>query len=165
MDLLLASDTSLDIGSTDELVAVGVVVLAALLGALLGFEREAANKSAGARTHMLVAGGSALAVSVGQLLFVSEGSGNGDPARALHAVLTGIGFLCAGAIIRRESGVEGLTTAASLWFAAAVGIAIGLQLYILGVGAALIGLVILRVMAKIEGRVVEAIDAVEPDDD
>lgn len=162
LDLVLAADTSLDVSTSDQLVAVGVVVLAALLGALLGFEREVADKPAGARTHMLVSGGAALAVSVGQLLFVSEGAGNGDPARALHAVLTGIGFLCAGAIIRRESSVKGLTTAASLWFAATIGIAIGLQLYVVGIGAALIGLVVLRVMAVVEDRVV---DAVDPDDE
>jgi putative Mg2+ transporter-C (MgtC) family protein len=107
---------------------------------------------------MLVAGGSALAVGVGQLLFVSESEGGGDPSRALHAVLTGIGFLCAGAIIRRDSGIEGLTTAASLWFAASVGIAVGLQLYIVGIGATLLGLVVLRVVGMFEDKMVDAVD-------
>jgi putative Mg2+ transporter-C (MgtC) family protein len=156
----LANEMALDVSVSDQFVVFGLTVLAAVLGALLGIEREFAGKEAGARTHMLVAGGSALAVGVGQLLFVSESSGNGDPSRALHAVLTGIGFLCAGAIIRRDSGVEGLTTAASLWFSASIGIAVGLQLYIVGIGATLLGLVVLRVVGMFEDRMV---DAVGPD--
>lgn len=145
-----AVDTGLDVSTTEQLLVFGLTALAALLGGLLGIEREMANKSAGARTHMLVAASAALVVGVGQLLFLSTNSG--DPSRAMHAVLTGIGFLCAGAIIRRDSSIEGLTTAASLWFAATVGIAIGFQLYIVGVGAALVGLVILRGVAMLEGR-------------
>lgn len=153
-----AADMALDVSVADQFVVFGLTALAALLGAVIGFEREVANKSAGARTHMLVAGGSALAVGVGQLLFVSESHGGGDPARSLHAVLTGIGFLCAGAIIRRDSTVQGLTTAASLWFAASVGIAIGLQLYVVGVGATIIGLIVLRVVAMMEDRIVDVVD-------
>jgi putative Mg2+ transporter-C (MgtC) family protein len=161
--LILATDTSLDATTADQLLIFGLTALAALLGGLLGFEREVAQKSAGARTHMLLAGASALAVAVAQLLFVSEGGGGGggDPARGLHAVLTGIGLLCAGSIIRRDSSVTGLTTAASLWFAASVGIAIGLQLYIVGIGATVIGLVVLRLVAMAEDRVVDVVDGDE----
>jgi putative Mg2+ transporter-C (MgtC) family protein len=159
IDLLLANDMALDVSVSDQFLVVGLTALAAVLGALLGFEREVAGKAAGARTHMLVSSGSALAVGVGQLLFVSETQGSGDPSRALHAVLTGIGFLCAGAIIRRDGDVHGLTTAASLWFAASIGIAVGLQLYILGIGATLLGLVVLRVVGAFEDKVT---DAVEP---
>jgi putative Mg2+ transporter-C (MgtC) family protein len=158
IDSTLANDMALDVSASDQLLVFGLTALAAVLGALLGFEREVAGKEAGARTHMLVAGGSALAVGVGQLLFVSESEGGGDPSRALHAVLTGIGFLCAGAIIRRDSGIEGLTTAASLWFAASVGIAVGLQLYIVGIGATLLGLVVLRVVGMFEDKMVDAVD-------
>lgn len=161
---LLAADL-VDVSVGDQLLAVGVVVLASLLGALLGFERELANKSAGARTHMLVSGGAALAVAVGQLLFTAEGGdGNGDPSRALHAVLTGIGFLCAGAIIRRDADVQGLTTAASLWFAACIGIAVGLQLLVIGAGATILGLVVLRLVGKVEDRIVDAVDLDDRDD-
>lgn len=154
----LAVETGLDATVSDQFLIFGLTALAAVLGALLGFEREVADKPAGARTHMLVAGGAALAVAIAQLLFVSESGGGGDPARGLHAVLTGIGFLCAGAIIRRESSVKGLTTAASLWFAATVGIAVGLQLYIVGIGATVVGLIVLRVVAMFEDRVVDAVD-------
>jgi putative Mg2+ transporter-C (MgtC) family protein len=154
----LANEMALDVSVSDQFIVFGLTALAALLGALIGFEREVAGKEAGARTHMLVSGGSALAVGVGQLLFVSEGQTGGDPSRALHAVLTGIGFLCAGAIIRRDSGVQGLTTAASLWFAASIGIAVGLQLYIVGVGATLIGLIVLRVVGMFEDRMADAVD-------
>jgi putative Mg2+ transporter-C (MgtC) family protein len=158
IDYLLANDMALDVSVSEQLLVFGLTALAAVLGALLGFEREIAGKEAGARTHMLVAGGSALAVGVGQVLFVSESGGGGDPSRALHAVLTGIGFLGAGAIIRRDSGIEGLTTAASLWFAATVGIAVGLQLYIVGVGATLLGLIVLRLVGMFEDKVVDVVD-------
>ena len=158
IDPLLANEMALDVSVSDQFLVFGLTALAALLGAIVGFEREVAGKEAGARTHMLVAGSAALAVGVGQLLFVSEDQGNGDPARALHAVLTGIGFLCAGAIMRRDSGIHGLTTAASLWFAASIGIAVGLQLYIVGIGATVIGLIVLRVVGMFEDRVTDVVD-------
>lgn len=154
---------AIDVSTRDELVALGLVALATLLGALLGFERELAGKTAGARTHMLVSGGAALAVAVGQLLFESE-AGGGDPSRALHAVLTGIGFLCAGAIIRRDADVQGLTTAASLWFAACIGIAVGLELLVIGVGATVLGLIVLRVVGMAEDRILDAVDPDDPAD-
>lgn len=140
----------LDASIADQLELLGLILLAVVLGAVIGTERELANKSAGLRTHALVAGGAALIVAVGHILFVSgldDGSGTGDPGRALHAVLTGIGFLGAGAIIRhRDTNVEGLTTAASLWFAASVGIATGLGLFVVAVGATLLGLAVLALM-------------------
>lgn len=146
MPVPVALVTDLGVSAADQLQLLGLLLLAATLGALIGVEREVANKAAGARTHMLVASGAALAAAVGHVLISPDGSG--DPARALHAVLTGIGFLGAGAIIRHETGgtVEGLTTAASVWFAAAIGITAGLGLMFLATGATLLALVILRVV-------------------
>lgn len=115
-----------------DLEAIGLIALAGLLGAVLGFEREIRDKAAGARTHMLVSTAAAAIVVLGRILndqAVADGRVAGDPTRALHAVVTGIGFIGAGAIMVRSSEREprGLTTAASLFFAATVGIAVGIE--------------------------------------
>jgi putative Mg2+ transporter-C (MgtC) family protein len=111
--------------------AIGLIALAGLLGAVLGFEREIKEKTAGIRTHLLVSTAAAAIVVLGRILneqAVADGQQAGDPTRALHAVVTGIGFLCAGAIITRaDHAPHGLTTAASLFFAATVGIAVGVE--------------------------------------
>ena len=102
------------------------LLLAALLGGLLGWERESEGKAAGLRTHMLTAMGAALTVSVVQ----QQGANLNEASRVIQGVIAGIGFLGAGAILKRQAGgregVQGLTTAAGIWFTAAVGIAIGL---------------------------------------
>jgi putative Mg2+ transporter-C (MgtC) family protein len=139
----------------DQLELVGLIAVAGALGALIGVERELADKSAGLRTHALVAAGSALAAGVGEVLLTTAAGADavsGDPVRALHAVLTGIGFLGAGAIIRHrgEGSVEGLTTAASLWLAAAVGIATGLGMWVLAAGATVLALVVLAVVRRLD---------------
>jgi len=98
--------------------------LAALLGALLGFEREAKGKAAGVRTHMLVCMGAALFVLVSQ----ESGIVPADMSRVLQGVVAGVGFLCAGTILKtdHEERVKGLTTAAGIWLTAAIGVAAGL---------------------------------------
>jgi putative Mg2+ transporter-C (MgtC) family protein len=100
------------------------LLLAALLGGLIGLERELAAKPAGLRTHMLVALGSALFV----LIPVQAGIGIEDLSRVIQGLLAGVGFLCAGAILKsdREEEVQGLTTAASLWMTAAIGMGAGM---------------------------------------
>lgn len=100
------------------------LTLAAFLGGLLGYEREQAGKKAGIRTHMLVALGSAFFV----LIPVQAGITGGDLSRVLQGVITGVGFLGAGTILKgsQKGQVYGLTTAAGIWFTAAVGIAAGL---------------------------------------
>jgi putative Mg2+ transporter-C (MgtC) family protein len=108
----------------DQLVRVLVrVVVAAALGAILGAERERAGKAAGLRTHMLVALGAALFV-----LFPAEaGMSTGDLSRVIQGVATGIGFIGAGTILKRPDSdeIQGLTTAASIWLTAAIGMAVG----------------------------------------
>jgi putative Mg2+ transporter-C (MgtC) family protein len=152
--MMLALVRGLDASVSDQLELVGLIALAVILGAVIGAERELANKSAGLRTHALVAAGSALAVAIGHILYESaldDGIAAGDPGRALHAVLTGIGFIGAGAIIRqRTASVEGLTTAASLWFAAGVGIATGLGLFVVAAGATVVGLAVLSLMRQVD---------------
>ena len=98
------------------------LLLAALLGGMLGFERELRQKSAGLRTNVLIAVGSALFTAMS--FEMAEGP-VADPSRIAAQIVTGIGFLGAGAIMRTGSGVQGLTTAATVWVNAAVGVAAG----------------------------------------
>jgi putative Mg2+ transporter-C (MgtC) family protein len=133
----------------EMLVRVGI---AAVLGGLIGFDREARHKPAGVRTHMLVAAGSALAVAASTLVLDDlrgvSGAG-GDAVRVAAAVIAGMGFLGAGAIIRGSEGVRGLTTAAGIWVTAAVGIAAGYGLYILSIGSTVITLVIVALLLHV----------------
>ena len=117
--------------------AVVRLVAAAAMGAIIGMEREYHGRSAGFRTQLLVALGSAMAMIVslqfGQMDYkgwLASGVIQVDPARVAYGVMGGIGFLGAGAIIRYGGGVRGLTTAASLWCTAAVGLACGLGIYL-----------------------------------
>ena len=132
------------------------LLVAAALAGVLGFEREHARKSAGLRTHMLVGIAAALYTTIGQLSVAeipadSEGL-RADPIRAVQAVAIGIGFLGSGVIFvsRHEDRVQGLTTAASVWATAAIGLAVGLQHYILAVGATFLLLFVLRGLARFD---------------
>jgi len=114
-----------DIADIGEATRIAVrVLLAALLGALLGFNRERVGKPAGLRTHMLVAMGSAAFVIPSQF----AGMEIADQSRVIQGVIAGIGFLGAGTIIKHRDGeqITGLTTAASIWMTAAIGVACGL---------------------------------------
>jgi putative Mg2+ transporter-C (MgtC) family protein len=111
---------------------IGRILLAAALGGLVGFEREFRDQPAGFRTHILVSLGAALftmAGAYGASGFVGTGGVSFDPTRIAAQVVTGIGFLGAGAILRYGVTVRGLTTAAALWVTAAVGVAVGLGYY------------------------------------
>lgn len=123
------------------------LVIAAVLGGVLGFERESKGRSAGLRTHMLVAVGAALFV-LGPL---QSGMQIGDLSRVLQGVVQGIGFLGAGAIIIRSAQreVEGLTTAASIWATAAIGVMAGLGMEVTAVLSTAIVLVILAAVPHI----------------
>lgn len=106
------------------------VVIAALLGAVIGFERELARKVAGIRTHSLVCLASALFTAISVDAFKEYiGSVGYDPSRIISNIIVGIGFIGAGAILRHGSKVEGTTTAASLWATAAIGVTVGVGLF------------------------------------
>jgi putative Mg2+ transporter-C (MgtC) family protein len=106
------------------------LLLAATLGAIIGYQRERARKPAGLRTHILICVGAAL-FTVASAYGFGVGA---DPGRVAAGIVAGIGFIGAGAIIRREGGiVEGLTTAATIWAVAAIGLAAGAGLYIVSV--------------------------------
>lgn len=122
------------------------LLLAAFLGGLLGAEREFRQKSAGFRTNILIAMGSAL-FTIASLTLAPERS---DPTRIAAQIVTGIGFLGAGAILRTENRVHGLTTAATVWVNAALGIAAGAGQYHLAALGGAITLVVLLILAPIE---------------
>ena len=133
-----------DVRDIEELVRVLVrLLLAAVLGFLLGLERERQGKAAGARTHMLVAAGSAMFVLVPQ----QAGVQLTDMTRVVQGLVAGIGFLCAGTILKQgsdENQVHGLTTAAGLWFTAAIGMACGLGRQLTALVGALLAFAILQ---------------------
>ena len=128
------------------------LVTAAALGSLIGFERERLLWAAGIRTHMLVCVGSCLIMIVSQYGFSSVLSQNVvlDPSRVAAQVVSGIGFLGAGAILARGEIVKGLTTAASIWTVAAVGLAVGGGLYLAASASTVIILIILAGIKPLE---------------
>ena len=131
------------------------LVAAVLLGAFVGLEREVKRKEAGMRTYALVSLGSALFVVVAvQVMeqFLAMGHTTFDPTRILQAVAMGIGFLGMGIIIFRDPYVTGATTAAGVWVAAAIGAAIGFQLYWIAVIASFLALFILAGLRRAEER-------------
>lgn len=119
-----------------------------VLGALVGLERERRGHPAGFRTMAVVSTGSCLFTLLGATLF-STGT---DPTRIAAQVVTGIGFLGAGAILRDRRGVRGLTTAATIWVTAAIGMACGFGAYILGAGTTALVLVALLTLSLLRRR-------------
>ena len=136
----------LDMQAIDIWQQVTVIInaaLAAVLGSIIGWERDRAGKSAGPRTMALVGAASAAVVAIGAVLDVEADFG--DPTRAMHAVITGIGFLGAGLIFtNRSGGTQGVTTAATVFATAAMGVAVGLGFQVAGLGLTFIILAILR---------------------
>lgn len=131
------------------------LILAAALGSVIGIERERLSWAAGLRTHMLVCVGSALIMIVSTFGFadvLGQAHVDLDPSRMAAQVVSGIGFLGAGSILLRGEIVRGLTTAASLWSVAAVGLAVGGGLYAAAIAATVIILVILAGIKPLERR-------------
>jgi len=130
---------------------LGRLALAALLGGLVGIERESLNRPAGFRTHILVCVGAALVMMVSLDVFnMFRQVSDADPGRIAAQVVTGVGFLGAGTILREGATVRGLTTAASLWVIAAVGLAVGAGLYPAALATAAISLITLVLLARLE---------------
>ena len=118
------------------------IFVAGLLGGLIGFEREFRAKEAGVRTHFIVALGSALFMLISQYAF----SGRFDAARVAAQVVSGIGFIGAGVIIFQKNSIRGITTAAGLWVAAAIGLASGAEMYSVAIAATLMTVLVLETM-------------------
>jgi putative Mg2+ transporter-C (MgtC) family protein len=120
----------------NEIFPIGQVLLALLLGGILGWQREHWGKSAGPRTYALVCGGSALFTVLSLTAFA------GNIASVAAAVVSGIGFLGAGTILHKENRVEGLTTAAGMWMVAAIGMAVGTEKYLIGIVVTVVSLIV-----------------------
>lgn len=136
---------------------IGRLVLASVLGALIGLERELHGRPAGFRTHLLVSLGSCLfvvtSIEFHHLYANTSGTGpiGADPGRVAAQVVTGIGFLGAGAIIREGTSIRGLTTAACLWVAAAIGLSCGIGLFTISLFVTAISLAALLLLKRVEG--------------
>lgn len=125
------------------------LLLAAILGGFIGNEREHSNRPAGLRTHALVCIGSALVMVTSEFIFMKyQGQTNLDPARLGAQVISGIGFLGAGTIIKEGFSVKGLTTAASLWAVSCIGIALGIGFYSGAIIATILIFSILQALKK-----------------
>jgi putative Mg2+ transporter-C (MgtC) family protein len=134
-------------------------LLAAMLaGGMIGFEREWRGRAAGFRTHILVCLASALLMELAvtqaawRFMPVEGAQVIADPARLAHGVLTGIGFLCAGVIFRAGFSIHGLTTAASLWITAAIGLLFGAGLFLLGAVGTMLTVLILVALRLVSRR-------------
>lgn len=134
--------------------AIYKLCMSMVLGSIVGFERKRKGQSAGLRTFALISMGATLAMLLS--IYVPQeylGLKNGDPGRIAAQVITGIGFLGAGAIIQMKGSVRGLTTAAGIWMVATIGMAVGVGLYVLSVIATALILFILVQLESIEHRV------------
>jgi putative Mg2+ transporter-C (MgtC) family protein len=133
------------------------LVVASLLGALIGFERGAKTGVAGLRTHTLIALAAALFTTLtfeiyhASLQYSTQGA---DPIRAVEAVTAGIAFLGAGAIFQQRGSVQGLTTGAGMWLAGAVGVSAALGYYIIAVAAALLAVLVLAALRRFSHKVI-----------
>lgn len=126
-----------------ELDVVLRLLIAAVIGGVIGYERERASKPAGLRTNILVCMGAALFTITSIYGFTGLGA-PADPSRIAAGIVVGVGFLGAGVILHSEKGVVGLTTAATVWSVAAIGLAVGCGLYLVAVVTAVLILVALR---------------------
>ena len=132
------------------------LVIAVLFGAIIGLEREYKGKEAGLQTYSLVSLGSCLFVLIGLNIldiFSFAAGFSFDPLRLILAVATGIGFIGGGVIIHRESKVEGITTAAGLWATAAIGVAVGVKLYLIAFVALILSTVVLIGFGELEKHI------------
>lgn len=146
----------------DSLLRIAVAIV---LGGLIGYERETLDKSAGLRTHMLVSLGAALFMVASILIVQDFATGDGtsrlDPTRIGSTIVTGVGFLGGGIIFRQEDRVHGLTTAAGLWVAAAIGLACGAGYFVLAIGGSILTVTILAMIRPLEKRFENRRDSTE----
>ncbi len=131
------------------------LVIALLLGSALGLERTLAHKVAGVRTYGLVSMGSCLFILIARYVITVAQNTAYDPLRMAAAIIMGIGFLCGGVIIFKDSTLQGLTTAAGLWVAAGIGMAIGYGLVILAIFATVTTLVVFTLFWFIEHKLIK----------
>ncbi len=129
---------------------LGRLMLATVLGGMIGLERELSGKPAGLRTNILICVGAALLMDISQAVAGAARVGPADPGRIAAQVVSGIGFIGAGTILVERGSIVGLTTAATLWVVAAIGLAVGAHAYVEAVGAAILVVVTLLLLGWIE---------------
>lgn len=134
------------------------ILISAILAAIPGLDRELRNRPAGLRTHIMVGISSTMMTTGAQIAFAADSS-----ARVSSAIITGIGFLGAGVIIHREQQVHQLTTAASIWYVALMGIVVAYELYILAVGGTLIVGFVLTILRRFERNILNRHILQEPE--
>ena len=141
---------------------VVAMLISTALGTAVGWERQIGRKPAGLRTHTLVCMGSTLFVLLTVHAARDFGGGSVDPTRIIHGVVTGVGFLGAGSIMRQEGFVQGLTTAASVWMVAAIGVAVGVHAWGLAITGTVLALLVLEGYRWIERWLSPAGEGREP---
>jgi len=153
LDLFLA-DFSHPFPSIAWQTALSRMIVAALMGGVIGFEREAREKPAGLRTHMMICLAACLFTLLGSELLQIEATSSAsirtDPMRVIEAVTAGVAFLAAGSIITSRGSVQGLTTGSSMWMAGAIGVACGTGELVLGFFAMTISLMVLLIVGWLE---------------
>lgn len=155
--IILADINSIEVNNVSS---VFKLVLSLVLGCCVGFERKRKGQIAGVRTFALISMGATLAMLLS--IYVPQeylGLKNGDPGRIAAQVVTGIGFLGAGAIIQMKGSVRGLTTAAGIWMVAAIGMAVGVGMYFLSIVATALILVILVLVERWEHRISAGVES------
>lgn len=130
------------------------LILAAVLGGVIGLERELSGKPAGFRTNLLICVGAALFTEMSMTLPIRAGLGGGDPSRITAQIVSGIGFLGAGTIIQARGSVTGLTTAATLWVVSAIGVAAGASAYMEAIGTTVLVMLALVGLGRVERMIV-----------
>ncbi len=140
---------------TLELSLLGQLLLATVLGGLVGLERELAGKPAGLRTNILICVGATLLMDVSIQVASAATVGPADPGRIAAQVVSGIGFLGAGTILVERGSVVGLTTAATIWVVAAIGLAVGSHSYMAAIGTTVLVVLTLFILGRIEGFLFE----------
>lgn len=129
------------------------LVLAAVMGGAIGLERQLAGKASGLRTNILICLGSALIMDLSMNLGTSFGGDRvGDPGRIAAQVVTGIGFIGAGTIMQSRGAITGLTSAATIWVVAAIGLTVGAGFYVEALGATALAMLVLAGLGRIEYR-------------
>lgn len=140
------------------------LVIAALLGGIIGFERESHHENAGLRTHILVSTAASLFTMLSieiQVTALATGSNNPDPIRAVEAVTAGVAFLGAGAIFQQRGSVQGLTTGAGMWLAGALGVTVALGYYVIAAALAVFALIVLAALRHVSHKLIGGDDANE----
>ena len=138
---------------TSQIQIILQLLLSLVLGGAIGLEREYKRKGAGLQTYSLVALGACIFTIINSGIFYFFAGQAGitfDPSRIILAVATGIGFIGAGVIIYKQDHIEGLTTAAGLWLVSAIGVAVGMEFYLLSIASSVLAIIVLVVFGELE---------------